>query len=56
MTKRHFEKIAQTINDSRQNFPKSSTALLDLAGRLAFLFRAHNPHFNAGRFLKACGF
>lgn len=58
MTKKHFEKIAQTIKWELGKWPEDSQAedaLTNIANELAAEFKGVNPRFDRGRFLAACG-
>jgi hypothetical protein len=57
MTKKHFVKIAQSINAQRYETPgkEVGTALDELARVLAGFFAQDNAQFDRARFLEACG-
>jgi hypothetical protein len=70
MTKKHYEAVARRIKhridtavtEHAHGLIHSTAkkavlaAMNELACDLAFDFRADNPNFDEGRFLKACGF
>lgn len=70
-TKRHYEKIAQTLKDERMTIDHELSIVTGLqitesAGKrkqwanqvetFAFMFQSDKPRFNRDRFLAACGY
>lgn len=60
MTRKDFELIALTIDDSRRGYDESEEEALEAVLRTARLLsinlKAINPRFDRQRFLDACGF
>lgn len=65
MTKKDYEAFAQVVYDSwlshtgeeyrDMRTDAHNSAIEDLVMDLLPIFKADNPNFNAGRFLRACG-
>jgi hypothetical protein len=63
MTRKDYEKFAEMIRYNKANPGIVNAdaengyqiALMDMAQHMADIFRADNPRFDRGRFLKACG-
>lgn len=53
LTRKHFETVALILKAYPQGAPTASQA--KLAEAFCDIFEADNPHFERGRFLKACG-
>jgi hypothetical protein len=56
LTKKHFEKIAQTIRAMAQHDLFSKQNMEQLSIELCAVFKEINPRFNQIKFLTACGF
>ena len=56
MTRKHFEMIANTIRETKNNSDWDGILTLrELALNLCVEFKRENGRFNNERFLKACG-
>lgn len=64
-TKRHHEKIAQTLKDNKPIQDDIDSYTIYIGARVqwqntvmtfAFLFQSDNPRFDRDRFLAACGY
>ena len=56
MTKKDYELIASTIDETRGLFSDVSEFATKLAINLAKKLKAENPAFNRDKFFDACGF
>jgi hypothetical protein len=57
-SKKHYVAIAREIAELRADLDGSNAgiaAIVQLASRLACIFKDDNPAFDRGRFLQACG-
>jgi Fe-S-cluster formation regulator IscX/YfhJ len=57
MTKKHYEAIAQVINDEIRPYSPEAvqSTTYNVINNLADYFADDNPKFNRERFLEACG-
>jgi len=57
MTKKHYEAIAEVINDVIRPYDERAVQNLvyDVTNDLADYFESDNPRFDRDRFLTACG-
>lgn len=53
MSKKDYELIARTIQDSRTDF-KSNKTHAQFAGYMAYKLAEDNPRFDLARFMQAC--
>lgn len=61
MTRKDYEKIAETLKNSLPRAPKTGydpllDLKLELVNRFITMLEQDNPRFDADKFLKACGF
>ena len=54
MTKRDFQAIAETLNDTLWDDNADPATIMRLAGRLAVVCKQSNPRFDKDRFIDAC--
>ena len=51
MTRKHFQAIAENLNEALNNDPNAHNAIVLLARNLSDQFEQFNPNFNRSKFL-----